>query len=277
MDVERESPSDTDQKPSDADRSEPTDRDSSGFGKAMAQAADRRDAKAAARDERARSRDDRADQMDSVVENLPGPWAKPVADERMLAASDRARSAADRRLSADDRRKATDERTRMATEITRLESRVRATDLDDLTGAHRREAGGRLLAHEIDRARRADGRFVLAYVDVDGLKTINDRDGHAAGDQVLQTVVAKMRSILRSYDPIVRHGGDEFLCGMGAVSVADAGQRFADIDAALARESIGISVGLAALEAGETRDQLIQRADRALLEAKRRRGVADRG
>jgi len=49
------------------------------------------------------------------------------------------------------------------------------------------------LSNEIDRARRSDGRFVLALVDVDGLKGVNDRDGHAAGDRVLQSVTEAIR------------------------------------------------------------------------------------
>ncbi len=53
---------------------------------------------------------------------------------------------------------------------------------------------------------------MLAFVDVDGLKEVNDRDGHAEGDALLIDVAATIRSKLRSYDPLVRFGGDEFVC-----------------------------------------------------------------
>ena len=96
----------------------------------------------------------------------------------------------------------------------RLEAELQRAHLDGLTGAFRREMGRLALRNEIDRARRADGKFVIAYIDVDGLKGVNDRNGHAAGDRVLRMLVATMRANLRSYDPIVRFGGDEFVCGI---------------------------------------------------------------
>jgi len=72
------------------------------------------------------------------------------------------------------------------------------------------------VSHEIDRARRSDGRFVVAFADVDRLKIVNDQEGHAAGDRVLQAVVSAIRTRLRSFDPIIRYGGDEFVCAVWA-------------------------------------------------------------
>jgi hypothetical protein len=60
--------------------------------------------------------------------------------------------------------------------------------LDDLTGTLRRGPGFRELEHEIDRARREGNPLVVAFVDIDGLKEVNDRGGHAAGDQLLRDV-----------------------------------------------------------------------------------------
>jgi diguanylate cyclase (GGDEF)-like protein len=129
---------------------------------------------------------------------------------------------------------------------------------------------GRLaLSHEIDRARRSDGRFVLAFVDVDRFKVVNDRDGHAAGDRVLQAVVRAIRAWLRSFDPIIRYGGDEFVCGLSGTDLAEAERRFDLIGAALAADaSVGISVGFAALSADDTADLLTERADAAMLVVK---------
>jgi diguanylate cyclase (GGDEF)-like protein len=125
------------------------------------------------------------------------------------------------------------------------------------------------LSNEIARARRADGRFVVAFVDVDRLKVVNDRDGHAAGDRVLQTVVREMRARLRSFDPIIRFGGDEFVVGIGGTDVEEAGRRFAAIGIAIEADArIGISVGLATLEADDTADVLTGRADAAMLRVK---------
>jgi diguanylate cyclase (GGDEF)-like protein len=178
------------------------------------------------------------------------------------AAADRVRAAADNARAADDREHAARERER-------LEAELRAAHLDDLTGAYRREMGELALSNEIARARRSDGRFVIAFVDVDGLKVVNDRDGHAAGDRILQTVVDAIRSRLRPFDPIVRYGGDEFVCGLSGTDLAQAESRFAAIGIAIESVThVGISVGLAALAPGETAGQLTERADAAMLEVK---------
>jgi diguanylate cyclase (GGDEF)-like protein len=190
----------------------------------------------------------------SVIEQLQMLSVEAAAD-RVRAAADRARAASDRAYAARERR--------------RLETELHAAQLDDLTGAYRREMGELALTNEIARARRSDGRFVIAFVDVDGLKAVNDRDGHAAGDRILQTVVDAIRSRLRPFDPIVRYGGDEFVCGLSGTDLPQAERRFDAIGIAIESEThVGISVGLAALAPGETPGQLTERADAAMLEVK---------
>jgi diguanylate cyclase (GGDEF)-like protein len=231
-----------------------------------AETAARRDATAAARDATAERRDVRARTTDQSIARSEMPLAEKI--EKLLArlAAVRARAAAERARAARDRAGAEIERAKLAAEL-------HNAHLDDLTGAFRRELGRTALTHEIDRARRADGRFVIAFVDVDDLKSVNDRDGHAAGDHVLQTVVWTMRRHLRSFDPVVRYGGDEFVCGLGGADLEEVGRRYEAIDRSVRKDvGVGISVGLAALGASETLDQLIARADAALLETKRTRG-----
>ena len=224
---------------------------------------DRRDQTAAARDEAARQRDARAEVIDRAIATSDAPLARKLERIREHAAVDRARAAADRDRAAKDRAEA-------AAERARLEFELHSAHLDDLTGAYRREMGGVALEHEVDRARRYDQCFVLAFVDVDGMKTVNDRDGHAAGDRVLQIVVRTIRSKLRSFDPVVRYGGDEFLCGLGGTGLEDARRRFAAIARTVTAEAgVGISVGLAELAEGETPDQLTARADALLLAVKK--------
>jgi diguanylate cyclase (GGDEF)-like protein len=153
---------------------------------------------------------------------------------------------------------------------------LRSAHLDELTGVYRREMGRLALSNEIARARRSDGRFVVAFVDVDRLKTVNDRDGHAAGDRVLQTIVREIRSRVRSFDPIIRYGGDEFVCGISGTDIEEAGRRFEAIGTAIEADAgVGISVGLAALEGDETPDQLTERADAAMLRVKVQHHRAD--
>jgi len=159
-----------------------------------------------------------------------------------------------------------------ALERARLEAELQRAHLDALTGVFRREMGRLALRNEIERARRADGKFVIAFIDVDGLKGVNDREGHAAGDRILRTLAATMRANLRSYDPIVRFGGDEFICGISSIDQDEARHRIGVIDQSLRNATgVGITAGLATLTSNETLDELTAKADAALIEAKRSR------
>jgi diguanylate cyclase (GGDEF)-like protein len=142
---------------------------------------------------------------------------------------------------------------------------------DELTGARRRGVGLEDLRREIDRARRTSLSLTAAYVDVDGLKAINDQHGHAAGDRLLQAVVTGLRDHLRSYDLLVRLGGDEFLCVMSGVTAGQARQRFGHLRATLAAGPTAgsVGIGLSELRAGDDLMSLIDRADQDLLTGRR--------
>jgi diguanylate cyclase (GGDEF)-like protein len=223
-----------------------------------------RDLAARARDEAAEARDRAAALLDRELRDLAG--SARATRVRVWAAADRARAAADREQAAIDREHAARDRKQAQAELERAQ-------LDGLTGAYRRELGELELTHEIARARRLDGRLVLAFVDVDALKDRNDREGHAAGDALLRRVVTAMRSNLRSYDPIVRFGGDEFVCALSDTDLDGARRRFDEIRTALsaAEGSGSISVGLAALRPSDTLEDLTMRGDAALYRAKHER------
>lgn len=221
-----------------------------------------RDRIAEARDKAGRDRDALAAAMAGASTDATASLEEQLEQVRAQAAADRARASADRERAALDRANA-------ALDRARLEAELRSAHLDELTGVFRREMGRLALSNEIARARRSDGRFVVAFVDVDRLKIVNDRDGHAAGDRVLQTVVREIRSRLRSFDPIIRYGGDEFVCGISGTDIEEAGRRFEAIGTAIEADAgVGISVGLAALEGDETPDQLTERADAEMLRIK---------
>jgi diguanylate cyclase (GGDEF)-like protein len=221
------------------------------------------------RDLRTRNRDRTADTREEAR-----PAREPSADDRARASSEPEASFLEQlqqlgAAAAADRGRAENDRANAARERTRLEAKLHAAYLDQLTGAYGRELGRQTLSNEIDRARRTDGRFVLAFVDVDGLKAVNDRDGHAAGDRVLETVVQAIRTRLRSFDPIIRYGGDEFVIGLSGTDLAQAERRFDLIGVAIEADArVSISVGLAALADGDTPDELTERADAAMLEVK---------
>lgn len=228
-------------------------------------AADRRDEASGLRDLAAEARDRAADARDRLASQ--GEPAGPVAKAFAQAAADRARAAADRERVAADREQA-------AVDRQQVRAALSQAHLDELTGAYRRGLGTLLLQQEINRARHSGGRLVLAFVDVDRLKEVNDREGHAAGDALLIAVAETIRSKLRSYDPVVRFGGDEFVCAFSDFDLASVRLRFDAIQGALAqtREGSSISVGLAELQSHDTLEDLTARGDAALYEIKREQG-----
>jgi diguanylate cyclase (GGDEF)-like protein len=223
--------------------------------------ADRRDEISRLRDLAARARDHASDARDRlVVQDEPGP----AAAVRAQAAADRARASADRERAAVDRAQAA---------IDRRQARAALLYAhDELTGAFRPGMGNHKLQSDIDRAWRTGGRLVLAFVDVDGLKELDDRDG----DALLIHVASTIRSKLGSNDTVVRFGGDEFVCSLSGADLDNARRRFDEIQGALGqkRHPCSISVGFARLQVGDTVDDLIARGDAALYQAKRCRWLA---
>lgn len=159
-----------------------------------------------------------------------------------------------------------------------LQDRVRVLDerasTDELTGVLRRGAGLALLEREIDRARRTETRLVVAFLDVDGLKRVNDELGHASGDRLLADVAAVLRSRLRSYDLVMRWGGDEFVCALSGAGHEGAERRLEAVSEGIATATGGrtVSWGLVELDADDSAASVIARADASLYERRRRIG-----
>ena len=119
------------------------------------------------------------------------------------------------------------------------------------------------------RAKRIGHPFIVAFVDVDGLKATNDSLGHDAGDQLLRRVVDAMRAHLRSYDLVVRFGGDEFVCGLSNLGLNETAERFERINVDLSTDDASVTVGLADLDSGDSLVELIAAADDALYQERR--------
>ena len=144
--------------------------------------------------------------------------------------------------------------------------------LDPLTGIANRRTFDRT-CHEWIRSARS--RFVLALLDVDDFKRVNDTHGHAAGDQVLVTLAQALLASVRPGDLVARLGGDEFAILASELTLRQAEGWFAKTISSLSSGVDAgtlvpqVSCGLAEFSAGDTYESLFERADEALYSAKR--------
>lgn len=221
-----------------------------------------RDRIAEARDKAALARDRREAFEDDLARRSLGPSDDQLREALALSKELRERSAAARKRAADDRARAAADRKTAAEERRVARAELQSAQMDALTGAYMRDLGYLTLENEIVRSRRSEQQFVVAFVDVDGLKRFNDEQGHAAGDDLLKKIVEVIRHQLRAYDPVVRVGGDEFLCGLVGTDMRTARKRASDIEAAVRSiADSSVTIGLASLGPDESLDALISRAD----------------
>ena len=159
----------------------------------------------------------------------------------------------------------------------RLESAIRELSIrDQLTRLYNRR-GFLLLAEQgYNLACRAGDTFFLLFIDMDNLKQINDTLGHEVGSELLQEMAALLEKTFRATDVIGRLGGDEFVvAGKGAVeNITRAVTRLEDAANAaslipLRSYPLRFSLGYVTSGGGETLEELLQRADSIMYEAKR--------
>lgn len=224
-----------------------------------------RDRGAAGRDELARLHD-LEDDEDASREDILSRSRR----DRARAAADRAKAADDRVRAATDRQEAASERADAFRQRTEAADELKFAATDALTGAWTRRLGLEEVSRELERAHRTGASLVLAFIDVDGLKQLNDSQGHLAGDTLLQLLGRTLRANVRPYDVIVRYGGDELLCAMPNLSASEARARFAKIAAVLtaADAKHSVTFGLAQAEPADTLQELLARSDADLLQAR---------
>lgn len=147
-----------------------------------------------------------------------------------------------------------------------------SASFDHLTGALLRREGFPRLEAEVDRCRRSSHGLTFGFVDVDGLKAVNDTRGHAEGDRLLIDVARTLRSSLRSDDVFVRYGGDEFVFTMADTSRAAAAERVEEACRTLRSSGGGsVSAGFAELKTDDTLSSLLARADDDLYRQRQQR------
>ncbi len=151
---------------------------------------------------------------------------------------------------------------------------------DKLTGLNNRQYFDVLFAHAVDNIGRHIPGLSLAIFDMDNFKNINDRQGHLAGDRLLQSVSLLLKEHVRKSDVIARWGGDEFVIlfqkcdAETAIGLMDKiRERIAVTHNEIKTDiSVSISVGVAEYKHGDTCDTLLARADDCLYAAKGKGG-----
>jgi diguanylate cyclase len=158
-----------------------------------------------------------------------------------------------------------------------LEEQRQKALIDPLTGLPNRAAWSERLDYEIGQWQQHGNTLMLAMLDLDHFKRINDNYGHLAGDKVLKIIATVLRKRLRGTDFIARFGGEEFVLLLPS-TVPAAGMKLlehlrASIEACPfhfkgERVTVTISMGLTAFKTGEKSDLVLKRADQALYRAK---------
>jgi diguanylate cyclase len=148
---------------------------------------------------------------------------------------------------------------------------------DELTRTHNRRHMTELLGIQQAQHRRLGGQMSLALIDIDLFKSVNDRHGHAVGDEVLRAFAEVVQQQLRVHDQLARWGGEEFLLMMPHTARDDAllaldrlQQRLADAAAQTMPAGLAVtfSAGITEVAPDEALDAAIERADQAMYRAK---------
>jgi len=150
---------------------------------------------------------------------------------------------------------------------------------DDLTGLYNRRGFFTLAEQHLSNARRAKRQASLIYIDMDGLKHLNDTHGHEVGSMALREVADILRETFRSSDLIARIGGDEFVVFETYLGPNDGGTGVQRLEAKLSQHNleqardynISLSIGVApvAFDALLTLEELLTNGDRMMYEQKR--------
>lgn len=168
---------------------------------------------------------------------------------------------------------------RLDSALDRFDAAITAslTDVDELTGLLNRVAMERDLKRELAHARRNQSPLCIAMVDADHFKDVNDTLGHSFGDTVLEELADRFEAALRPHDRVYRYGGEEFLIMLPETTLEDAKQVLDRLRRAVCASTIvddesetsqTVSAGVALAKPDDTNENVIERADDALYQAK---------
>lgn len=164
-----------------------------------------------------------------------------------------------------------------------LEEAKSASSTDGLTSAFNRLAFDTHIHKLVERNGVTPTPFAILMLDIDDFKRINDTYGHPVGDRVILAVVQQCRALIRKDDFLARYGGEEFVIILPAIALRQALKKAWALCKAIATArytidpqqphatiSFTVSIGVSMLHPGDTVASIIERADQALYEAKRR-------
>lgn len=162
---------------------------------------------------------------------------------------------------------------------------IQLSEVDELTGLKNRRCFQNNLASEVERSQRLGTGLLLAFIDLDKFKCVNDQFGHQRGDQLLMGVAQLLKQSIRTQiDTCYRLGGDEFAVLMPIKEAAherELEKRMTAIretaQTELASLGVGMSIGLALLQHNENVDEFLNRADQLMYECKKQGQTGLRG
>lgn len=146
------------------------------------------------------------------------------------------------------------------------------TDKDLLTGLYNRNFYEEWVEKVASQAERAGVNLVLASIDVNGLKKMNDKYGHTAGDKMIINLSRVLLSSVRGSDLIIRMGGDEFLIIFWNAELEGINKKMGMIMEKAAKQEISFSFGLALCEKGKAIKRRYEEADEKMYQMKKRAG-----
>ena len=165
---------------------------------------------------------------------------------------------------------------------TELEKAKNLSQMDGLTGVYNRKAFDEYIEDMVARNDVLGKPLSMLLLDIDDFKSINDDFGHLIGDRVLLAFANKCKRAIREEDYLARYGGEEFVIVLPGATLRNASKKAKQICKSIARTqystdeaadgrslSITVSIGVSALNKGDTSQALMNRADKALYIAKR--------